>query len=98
MLFSLKTCFWCAKSLHSGKIPLLSYLKNPISTTAKKKGRKAFEMIKSEMQWELMPYDTAVRPNLSGKGGMSPIFDECQKDYAEHGFKYVMKKYIDAEL
>ncbi|MEE1042957.1 MAG: Coenzyme F420 hydrogenase/dehydrogenase, beta subunit C-terminal domain [Clostridia bacterium] len=62
------------------------------------KGRKAFEMIKSEMQWELMPYDTAVRPNLSGKGGMSPIFDECQKDYAEHGFKYVMKKYIDADL
>lgn len=62
------------------------------------KGRRAFDAIKDEMQWEAMPYETAVRPNLSGKGGMSPIFDECQKDYAEHGFKYVMKKYHDADL
>ena len=62
------------------------------------KGRRVFDAIKNEMQWETMPYDTAVRPNLSGKGGMSPLFDECQRDYAEYGFKYVMKKYIDADL
>jgi len=62
------------------------------------KGRAAFNAIKGEMEWEAMPYDTAVRPNLCGKGGMSPIYDECQEDYAKHGFKYVMKKYIDADL
>lgn len=62
------------------------------------KGRKAFDAIKDQMLWEAMPYDTAVRPNLSGNGGMSPVFDECMKDYIEHGFKYVMKKYHDADL
>ena len=62
------------------------------------KGRRAFGRIKDQMQWEAMPYETAVRPNLSGKGGMSPIFDECQKDYAEYGFKYVFEKYFDTEF
>ena len=62
------------------------------------KGRKAFETIKHEMEWEVMPYETAVRPNLCGKGGMSPVFNQCQADYAKYGFKYVMKKYIDADL
>ena len=62
------------------------------------KGRKAFDAIKDQMQWEMMPYDTAVRPNLSGKGGVSPVFDEALEDYANHGFKYVFKKYFDAEL
>ena len=62
------------------------------------KGRRAFDAIKGELNYEKMPYETAVRPNLSGKGGMSPVFEECQKDYAEHGFKYVMKKYHNADL
>lgn len=62
------------------------------------KGRKFFEAIKGEMQWQLMPYDTAVRPNLKGEGGVSPIYDECHNDYVEHGFKYIMKKYFDADL
>ncbi len=63
-----------------------------------KKGARAVEEIKGHMQWEIMPFDTAIRANLSGKGGMSPLFDECAKDYAEFGFKYVMKKYHDADL
>ena len=62
------------------------------------KGRRAFEAIKDQMLREKMPYETAVRPNLSGKGGVSPLFDECMNDYAEYGFKYVMKKYHDVEL
>lgn len=62
------------------------------------KGRRAFDGIKDELVYEAMPYDTAVRPNLCGKGGMSEQFNEFNKDYAEKGFKYVIKKYIGVEL
>ncbi len=63
-----------------------------------KKGARAVDKIKQHMHWELMPFETAVRPNLAGKGGMSPVFDECGRDYAKHGFLYVMKKYHDADF
>ena len=59
------------------------------------KGKKLFELIKSEINFIKTDTEHCMQPNLQHPSVIHPKRDEFEKDYIKYGFVYVAKKYVN---
>ena len=57
------------------------------------KGRKLFENIKADLNYTPAKLEDCLQPNLQHPSEINPKRMQFEKDYARHGFEYIMKKY-----
>ncbi len=57
------------------------------------KGRKLFENIKADLIYIPARLEDCLQPNLQHPSEINPNRMQFEKDYARHGFEYVMKIY-----
>ena len=57
------------------------------------KGRILFEKIKADLNYIPAKLEDCLQPNLQHPSDINPNRMQFEKDYAKHGFEYVMTRY-----
>lgn len=61
------------------------------------KGREIFEAVKDRLVVIPAEVDNCIQPQLQHPAELNPLSDEFEKDYVEHGFEAVYRKYASEE-
>ena len=62
------------------------------------KGKSVFETEKNRFELIEPDLEDCIQPHLKEPTKINPLASSFEKDYAKHGFNYVLKKYGDAGL
>lgn len=62
------------------------------------KGQLLLQVVKDSIMLREVPLDKCLQPNLQHPTPINPLRDQFIKDYSDHGFLYIAKKYSDWNL
>ena len=62
------------------------------------KGQLLLQVVKDSIMIREVPLDKCLQPNLQHPTPINPLRDQFIKDYSDHGFLYIAKKYSDWNL